>query len=108
VDASPLQSKLSFTERLRMLVSHFAHRLKEAPLLLGWLVIGLLATLVTDGWMGLLLGLANYVLAAGYVLFIRWMTPNPPAPEPGETPALGASAWPRPTRACPAHTVARF
>lgn len=88
MDPSPVEPKHSFIERLRMLVSHFAHRLKETPLLLGWLVIGLLVTLVTDGWMGLALGLANYALAGGYVLFIRWMTPNPPAPEPVKRPRL--------------------
>ena len=83
-----MQPKHSFIEHLRMLVSHFVHRLKETPLLLGWLVIGLLVTLVTDGWMGLALGLANYVLAGGYVLLIRWMTPNPPAAEPVKRPRL--------------------
>lgn len=82
------QLKPSLVERLRVLAAYYAHRLKETPLLLGWLVIGLVVTRVTDGWMGLAFGLINLVLLGAYVLLIRGLTPDPPAPLPVKRPRL--------------------
>jgi membrane protease YdiL (CAAX protease family) len=69
-------------------LSTFKTHLLHTPLLLGWLVIGLVIALVQDGWMGLAFGLVNLVLAGVYALIIRLQTPNPPAPEPVKRPTL--------------------
>jgi hypothetical protein len=70
------------------LAAHFVKRLKETPLLTGWLLIGLLVALLMDGWMGLGLGVVNLLLLGLYVLLIRQMTPNVPAALPIKRPRL--------------------
>lgn len=91
-----MQSTLSFSTRSRNLVAHIWNRLKETPLLLGWLVIGLLVTAQLEGWTGLLLGLANLLLLGLYVLLIRALTPAQTAPPPSpvhiQRPRLELSA----------------
>ena len=64
---------------LEILYSFKTHLLKT-PLLLGWLLIGSLVALYLDGWKGLAFSLINLSLIGLYALFIRWMTPKPPAP----------------------------
>jgi membrane protease YdiL (CAAX protease family) len=70
------------------IVRHFLRRLRQTPLLLGWLVLGPLVALRIEGWMGLALGLVNIVLAGAYAVLIRWMTPSTPGPVPVRRPRL--------------------
>ncbi len=58
---------------------HLLRRLRETPLLLGWLIVGPLIALFIEGWIGLLFGLINILLTGFYALVIRRFTPNPAA-----------------------------
>lgn len=80
--------KLSFLGPITATVPHFIQRLKETPLLLGWLVVGPLVALYLNGMTGLMMALINLVLIGIYALIIRRMTPNPPPAEPVKRPRL--------------------
>lgn len=69
-------------------VPHYVKRLKETPLLLGWLVVGPLVALYLEGVTGLVMALLNLLLIGSYALIIRQMTPNPPAAAPVKRPRL--------------------
>jgi len=88
MDQTQMQFDRTRFERLSTNVSHFVNRLKETPLLLGWLLVGPLVALYIDGWIGLGLGLINIILIGGYAALIRWMTPASLAPEPVKRPRL--------------------
>ncbi|NLG97156.1 MAG: CPBP family intramembrane metalloprotease [Chloroflexi bacterium] len=87
-----MQSGLTLSARSYALASHIWMRLKETPLLLGWLVTGLLLTLLLEGWMALGMGLVNLLLLGLYVLLIRWMTSGEPAQQPIKRPRLELAA----------------
>ena len=53
-------------------------RLWQTPLLLGWLIVGPLIALFTEGWIGLAFGLINVALLGFWAVLIRLMTPDPP------------------------------
>jgi hypothetical protein len=57
---------------------HFIIRLRQTPLLLGWLIIGPFVALYLDSLTGLLLGLANILLIGIYAVIIRLMTSTVP------------------------------
>lgn len=82
-----MQSELTLSARSYALAFHIWMRLKETPLLLGWLVTGLLVTLLLEGWVGLGMGLVNLLLLGLYVLLIRRMTSGEPA-QPIKRPRL--------------------
>jgi membrane protease YdiL (CAAX protease family) len=65
---------------------HFLLRLRQTPLLAGWLILGPLLAWILDGRSGLLAGLLNLLLLGLYVLLIRWMTPNPAPDRPIRRP----------------------
>ncbi len=67
---------------------HLLRRLRETPLLLGWLFVGPLVALFIDGWIGLLFGVVNILLTGFYALVIRRFTPNPPSVAPVKRPVL--------------------
>ena len=73
---------------LRDISQHFLQRLRETPLLLGWLLVGPWIAFVLDGWLGFAFGLINIFLIVAYAIFIRWMTPTPPVPTPVKRPYL--------------------
>ena len=73
-----MQSSVSLSARSFSLAAHFIQRLKETPLLWGWLLVGLVISLLVEGWQGLGLAFVNLVLLGLYVLLIRWMTPRQP------------------------------
>lgn len=79
-----MQPELTLTARTYALAAHFWTRLKETPLLLGWLAAGLLVTLLLEGWVGLGLGLINLVILGLYVLLIRRMTAGKPVSQSGK------------------------
>lgn len=66
----------------------FRNKLWQTPLLLVWLLAGLLLALYQDGWMGLALGVLNLLLMSFYAVIIHLQTQAPPAPEPVKRPAL--------------------
>lgn len=70
----------SFFGRVQAICQHFLVRLRQTPLLLGWLLMGPFIALVIEGWMGLAFGMINILLLGVYAVFIRWMTPNIPSP----------------------------
>lgn len=88
-----MQSALSLSNHTLEQVAHLWRRLRETPLLWGWLAGGLLITLLLEGWCGLLQGCANLLLLGLYVILIRALTPGPPAPFPVRHPRreLGAA-----------------
>jgi membrane protease YdiL (CAAX protease family) len=61
-------------------LKHLLRAQTETLLLIGWLALGALVTLFTEGWIGLGLGLVNMLLVGIYAIVIRWMTPDPPSP----------------------------
>lgn len=75
-----MQSQSSFFGHVQAICRHFSVRLRQTPLLLGWLLIGPFMALVIEGWMGLVFGVINIVLIGVYAVFIRWMTTNVPIP----------------------------
>jgi len=77
---------------LREILQHFLRRLRETPLLLGWLLLGPLVALLTKGWIGFVFGLINILLLGIYAILIRWMTPNPPSAPPVKRPHLELAA----------------
>lgn len=72
----------------RETILHLLRGLRSAPLLLGWLILGPLVALLTDGWTGLALCLVNLALIAAYAALIRWMTPTPPPAPDVKRPRL--------------------
>ncbi|HSL45402.1 MAG TPA: CPBP family intramembrane glutamic endopeptidase [Anaerolineales bacterium] len=72
----------------REIIQHFLRRLRQAPLLLGWLLIGPFIAFLINGWIGLVFGLINIVLLSVYAVFIRRMTPTSPSPAPIKYPRL--------------------
>jgi membrane protease YdiL (CAAX protease family) len=69
-------------------LQHFYQRLRQTPLLLGWMLIGPLVALVIEGTSGLVLGLVNLILLGIYAVLIRYMTSRPAAPAPVKRPRL--------------------
>ncbi len=76
--------KARFLETLTL----FRIKLWQTPLLVGWLIVGLLLALFQEGWMGLVLGLINLVLVGFYAVIIHLQTQAPLVPEPVKRPAL--------------------
>src|SRR3712207_2276819 len=62
--------------------------LRQAPLLLGWLVAGPVVTFLLHGAAGLVQSAINLVLAGIWVLIIRRLTPEAAAPAPIRRPRL--------------------
>ena len=60
--------------------------LQRSPLLFGWLIVGPVVTFLLHGAPGLVQAIVNLVLAGIWVLLIRWLTPEPPAPAPVRRP----------------------
>jgi membrane protease YdiL (CAAX protease family) len=87
-----MEKTLSLSNRSQRLAGHFWQRLMGTPLLLGWLVAGLLIALLIDGWRGLLLAAVNLLLLGLYVLLIRALTRHPRAPAPVRRPRLELAA----------------
>ena len=67
---------------LREILQHFLRRLQQTPLLLGWLLLGPLVALLTEGWLRFAFGLINILLLGIYAVLIRWMTSDPPSAPP--------------------------
>ena len=82
------QRNVPLLESLTAAVTHFLQRLKETPLLLGWLVVGPLVALYLDGISGLAMALINLALIGVYALIIRHLAPTAPAAEPVKRPRL--------------------
>lgn len=61
-------------------------KLRGAPLLLGWLVIGPLVALLVSGTIGMVQALINLGLLGFWAVLIRWMTPDAPPPLPLRRP----------------------
>ena len=57
-------------------IRHFWTRLRETPLLLGWLIVGPLFALALDGFAGLAMAALNIGMLGIYALIIRWLTPQ--------------------------------
>jgi len=74
--------------KLREILQHFLRRLRQTPLLLGWLLLGPLVALLTEGWLALAFGLVNVLLLGVYAVLLHWMTPDPPGPLPVKRPRL--------------------
>ena len=79
-------------ENIKNIINHFVLRLRETPLLTGWLVIGTGAAFIVRGWSGVLLALINLVLLGFYAVLIRWMTPQVPGKTALKRPALELAA----------------
>ena len=85
------QHNISLRGSLTATISHFLQRLKETPLLLGWLVVGPLLALYLDGVSGLTMSLINLVLIGVYALIIHQMKLISPHAEPVKRPRLELS-----------------
>ncbi|MCG0276002.1 MAG: hypothetical protein L5655_07570 [Thermosediminibacteraceae bacterium] len=59
---------------------HFYKRIKETPLLVGYIVVGLAITINLYGFKGLTLALKNLFLLLIWALIIRIMTEGSPEP----------------------------
>ena len=79
-------------EDIRNIMKHFVCRLRETPLLTGWLVVGAGAALIVRGWTGVLLALINLILLGFYAVLIRWMTPQVPGKTVIKRPVLELAA----------------
>ena len=82
----------SLSGDFKNIIKHFILRLRETPLLTGWLVVGAGAAFIVRGWTGLLLALINLVLLGFYAVLIRWMTPQVPEIKSFKRPALELAA----------------
>ena len=83
-----LESTQQKGKNLQEIFQHFLQKLRETPLLLGWLLIGPFLTLWTNGWLGFAFGWINICLIAAYAVFIYCMTPNPSPPTALKRPWL--------------------
>jgi membrane protease YdiL (CAAX protease family) len=81
-----MQSALSLPNRIVGQAAYLWKRLIDTPLLWGWLAAGLLLTLLQEGWSALLQGCANLLLLGMYVMLIRALTSDLPAPLPVRRP----------------------
>lgn len=67
---------------------HFYKRLKETPLLLGYIIVGLAVTFGIRGFQGFAVALKNLLLLLIWALIIRIMTEDSPAPVKVKNPKL--------------------
>ncbi|TYP57680.1 CPBP family intramembrane glutamic endopeptidase [Thermosediminibacter litoriperuensis] len=70
---------------------HFYRRLKETPLLLGCIIVGLAVTFGLQGFQGLFIGLINLFLLLIWALIIRIMTEDSPEQVKLKNPKLELS-----------------
>lgn len=61
-------------------VRHLFKRLIKSPLLLGWIIIGIIIEFVRNGFKGLVITIINLVLLALFATIIKIMTDNSPKP----------------------------
>ena len=83
LEPQPQRFRLGVTDLRLQLANHVRHilkRLLETPLLIGWLVIGTLLTPFVAGLEALAGAILNLLLMAFWVVLIRHLTPNSPAP----------------------------